>query len=484
MEDMIGKFFSHSKLEKKEYQYEGIKWIVKNEVEGIRGCLRQGECVKGGFISDEMGLGKTIMIVGSLFVNYLPKTLIVLPVALIEQWVSQIYKTTGHRALVFYGKDKKNLNLDDFEGRPIVITSYNCVSFEKNKKTGCLLHKIKWNRLVFDEAHHLRNHKTGRYIGCDSLKSDIRWIVSGTPVQNRRRDFINLCNFVGLPHSYYKEVSNIPNFILKRTKKQVGINLPDVVSDYKVVKWNNGSEKNISHLIHSYVFPVDDNSLKGGLSFRYAFSPISRLIAMLRARQCCVYPKLLIKGIDTDMDMDMDTDKKEELKLSVKEGLESSSKLDSVVSLILSRKDNGNGKLVFCHFRGEMDELSYRLKIGGIENVSIYDGRCSKRVKSELLKKKSDVLILQIQTGCEGLNLQDNYNEIYFVTPHWNPKIEDQAVGRCHRIGQKKKVFVFRFHMSGFYNEEDNEESCHSIENYINDVQKSKRGIISEIIEE
>jgi SNF2 family DNA or RNA helicase len=66
------------------------------------------------------------------------------------------------------------------------------------------------------------------------------------------------------------------------------------------------------------------------------------------------------------------------------------------------------------------------------------------------LNTPHDVLILQIQTGCEGLNLQENYSEVYFVAPHWNPAIEDQAVARCHRLGQKKQVHVFRFKMESF----------------------------------
>lgn len=489
------KFLKHSNLEKKDYQYAGIKWIVNNEVNGVHGTHGN---VKGGFISDEMGLGKTIMMVGSMFVNFLPKTLIVLPVALIDQWVSQIYKTTGHKALVFYGAEKKNLNLSDLERRPIVITSYNSLSFQKGKESdglgeegglggggkGCLLHQIKWNRVVFDEAHHLRNSKTRRYISCNMLKSDIRWIISGTPIQNKMKDFETLCGFIGLSHHYFKDRSNIPNFILKRTKKQVGINLPDVVSDCKVVKWKSEAEKNISSFIHSHVFVMnndDCNNVYSELSFRNTYNPYCKLISILRARQFCVLPRLVIKGIEYDNDNDISDHVL--LDSNEKEGFRSTSKIDSVVSLLLSRKDNGNGKLVFCHFREEMDELFCRLKSGGIDNVAILDGRCSKKTRNELLNKKSDVLILQIKTGCEGLNLQDNFNEVYFVTPHWNPKIEDQAVARCHRIGQKKEVYVFRFHMSGFYNDDEDVVSP-SIENYINDVQNKKREIISEIIED
>jgi SNF2 family DNA or RNA helicase len=64
-----------------------------------------------------------------------------------------------------------------------------------------------------------------------------------------------------------------------------------------------------------------------------------------------------------------------------------------------------------------------------------------------MLTELPQVLLLQIRTGCEGLNLQE-YSDVYFVTPHWNPAVEEQAIGRCDRIGQTKRVRVFRFVMN------------------------------------
>ena len=89
------------------------------------------------------------------------------------------------------------------------------------------------------------------------------------------------------------------------------------------------------------------------------------------------------------------------------------------------------------------------------------------------------MLILQIQTGCEGLNLQENYSEIYFVSPHWNPAVEEQAIARCHRIGQKKEVVVNRFEMSGFVGQK---LETKTVDNYVGSVQDCKRKIVSEII--
>jgi hypothetical protein len=102
---------------------------------------------------------------------------------------------------------------------------------------------------------------------------------------------------------------------------------------------------------------------------------------------------------------------------------------------------------------------------------------------SELKKLllKVDILILQIQTGCEGLNLQENYSEIYFVSPHWNPAIEDQAIARCHRIGQTKPVYVERFEMSNFP-EEENNIIPRTVDNYVYSIQDFKRNVVNDII--
>jgi SNF2 family DNA or RNA helicase len=160
----------------------------------------------------------------------------------------------------------------------------------------------------------------------------------------------------------------------------------------------------------------------------------------------------------------------------------SSSKIDSVVDSIMQRANNGNGKLLFCHFKEEMNEIAVRLRAGGV-NVGILDGKITKNARHKLLSEKKDVLILQIQTGCEGVNLQDNYSEIYFVSPHWNPYVEDQAIARCHRIGQKKPVFVWRFEMTNF-DSCSVEKKTKNLEEYVVDVQNGKRIIVNNLIVE
>jgi SNF2 family DNA or RNA helicase len=152
------------------------------------------------------------------------------------------------------------------------------------------------------------------------------------------------------------------------------------------------------------------------------------------------------------------------------------SKLDAVMETMISRKDNGKGKIVFCHYKQEIDTIAKRLLAAGFVKVICCDGRSTARVK-RMLKEPADALIIQIQTGCEGLNLQEHFSEVYFVSPHWNPSVEDQAIARCHRLGQQKQVDIFKFEMKGF------KEKTVTVDKYINHVQDLKRSIGKEILD-
>jgi SNF2 family DNA or RNA helicase len=451
-----------SGLEYKEYQKEGVMWCVTNEVEGRN----------GGFIADDMGLGKTIMMIGLMYTNFVEKTLIIVPPILVDQWSSQIIRLTGHKCVVYHGSAKKHISEEYLRGAKIVVCTYNGIIADGP------LHKIKWSRLIFDEAHHLRNKNTCIYKQARCLKGNIRWLVSGTPVQNSKKDFYALCSILRLPASYYTDPSNLRelarNYILKRTKKQVGIHIAELHKSQEVVEWKSEKEKELSEELHSALSFSGVNPMKIANSGLLMSLGRNVLPLMLRAKQSCIYPKMLLHRLDKLASIGQIGDYS-----SYREGLEYSSKLDAALSVIIERKSNGAGKLVFCHFREEIDEIELRLRSAGVSVVSL-DGRTNSKQKSKILKDAYDVLILQIQTGCEGLNLQEHYSEIYFISPHWNPAVEDQAIARCHRIGQKKPVYVHRFQMSSFG--VDGDVATRTIDKYVDDVQEGKRIVASEII--
>ena len=100
-------------------------------------------------------------------------------------------------------------------------------------------------------------------------------------------------------------------------------------------------------------------------------------------------------------------------------------------------------KIIFCNFQKEIEEVYNRLidtNIYDKNNIACYNGTLNLEKRRQIIENNNlKLLIIQIQTACDGLNLQ-HYNEIYFISPCWNPSLEDQAIARCHRIGQTKNV--------------------------------------------
>jgi SNF2 family DNA or RNA helicase len=256
----------------------------------------------------------------------------------------------------------------------------------------------------------------------------------------------------------------IQNYMLKRTKKCVGLLLKDVETKDIDVQWNNSAERKISkNILENFSERRSDCVLR----------------SILLSRQMCILPTMLQDKLPA-MIRDGEIEP-----TSIGDQI-GTSKMDILVDTIIRQKndeeDNDNttgktgktcktcktGKLIFCHFRSEMDELMRRLILRGVEHtqICIFDGRVKNRERHKILKDKYEILILQIQTCCEGLNLQENYSQIYFVSPNWNPSVEEQAIARCHRYGQNKSVQVFRFYMNK------------SIDQYILFIQNNKRQII------
>ena len=520
--DRFDEYIQKSGLEPKTYQREGVEFCLRRE-----SAAGGGGGITGGIIADEMGLGKTMMMMGLILANLaaFKRTLIVVPVALVAQWVAQIKRTiidTGVKSdlvvFVFHGASAKRRVVCEQQGndesapvwchRPpknasgraidIVITTYGCVAMEEpaapttkvastttKKKAAAVapvlsLLTFRANRVIFDEAHHLRNKKSRVFKGAMRLvvgRPSV-WCVTGTPIQNKISDLKSLCYVLGfrmcdvMSEEKRKQIRN--EYVLRRTKVSVGMvvaaDAVDAVADaaavvgdcaaadvtcaprlqslehYKSnVPWSSENELDLSREIHRSARTTTDRA--------------ERLKLYTRMRQMCVWPSLLRRGGDDDT---ADDDARHGLSLDkYRVAVSKQSKMDRVVATMVAEAaaaaGAGRKSIVFCHFRREMTQLRDMLlrssggaaAVVGDGEVSIIDGTVSAKERARILAAEPTVLILQIRTCSEGLNLQ-SYSDVYFVSPHWNPCVEDQAIARCYRLGQTSQVRVFRFYMSDF----------------------------------
>ena len=468
-------------LDKKDHQIQGMDFCIQRE------ATKKPYGVKGGIICDEMGLGKTILMLGCIAVNPtvssgLSQNLIVVPPALLSQWSKIVKKFMGFSPLIYHGYGTKHISDKALAKAPIVLTTYGMIS-QRKLGTGRRLWKTKWLRLIMDEAHHIRNMKTGAFKGAMKIKADIKWLVSGTPVQNAYSDFCALCAVLGLKSAFYAnpdKVKTIVNHhVLRRTKKQVGINLPPLNDSYIEVQWESKAEEKLAQQIHSMAKFSNVTLENVDQVIRdLTHHPLPMLI---RARQVCTFPHLVGKAINRLKKAGL-VDKQTKIG-----DVKTASKAKAVVKHVLTRIRNGRRKIIFCHYRGEIDLIAAMLRKNNI-SVGTLDGRTNKKDRAEILEFRDDgsvpnVIVVQIQTACEGLNLQ-HFQEVYFTSPHWNPAIEDQAIARAHRIGQNEHVDVFRFVMKDFNICACGDPSCKreagiTLDTYCRMVQEKKRELAS-----
>jgi SNF2 family DNA or RNA helicase len=402
------------------YQREGTLWLLSME--------NQTSGVRGGFLCDEMGLGKSVQLIATMLGNPKPRTLIILPKSIITQWAEEINRFAPNFIInVYDGPDRRIKEAD------VTLAPYTLLTTKGGKADAKTpLHMVQWDRVILDEAHEIRNKKSKLFKSVCRLQTQIKWIVTGTPVFNSMEDFVSLCTFLGLSkvvvQGMTQKIKDI--YILRRTKEdlaQINERLRLPPCHFENVELDMFPDEK---QLYEIVFLEAQDTIRE--AFRHAQSLNAKnmviLECLLRARQCMIHPPLYLEGVA------------KQTGTQAEEWVGRSNKMETLFRMIDGHPDEKT--LVFCQFRGEMNYIQSQMKC----QVFRIDGSVPKEERDNQIEgfKKAPpgaVFIIQIRSGGQGLNLQEA-TRVYITAPSWNPATELQAIGRAHRTGQTKPVYV------------------------------------------
>jgi SNF2 family DNA or RNA helicase len=121
-----------------------------------------------------------------------------------------------------------------------------------------------------------------------------------------------------------------------------------------------------------------------------------------------------------------------------------STKLDALMEMLEDIVEDGHRVLVFSQFTRFLTMARRRIEAAGID-LCYLDGRTRKRdaVIDTFRTGDAPVFLISLKAGGFGLNLTEA-DYCILLDPWWNPATEAQAVDRVHRIGQTRKVMVYR----------------------------------------
>jgi len=467
----------------RNYQYDGYNWMYHLFLRGLGGCL-----------ADDMGLGKTIQALTlllrlkreeqlvpvfqhkksgqlSLFVAEEPAeaqlqsaTLIVLPVSLVHNWEKEIQKfAPALKVYVYSGarrREKGSLN-DIINNYDIILTTYGTVRNDVEE-----LSQYEFFFLILDESQYIKNSESKTYKTITGIRSQHRIVLTGTPIENSLSDLWAQMNFLnrGLLGSknYFKQEFLLPierdkstdaseklqkliqPFILRRTKEQVAKDLPSLTQETIVVEMTPEQSEFYETEKSAVRNVLLQNLQEDGLQKSTFFV----LQALTRLRQIAIHPRLLDH-----------------------ESACESGKFNDIIAMIGILVAENHKILVFSSFVKHLNLLADEFKKEKW-NYSLLTGQTTdrKQVIEEFQENpEKKIFLISLKAGGVGLNLTAA-DYIFITDPWWNPAAEMQAISRAHRIGQDKKVFVYRF------------ISENSIEEKIQKLQDKKSKLANEFV--
>lgn len=426
------------------YQVEGVRWL-KNK--------------KGALLADDMGLGKTLQILGVFAmhiweVNRLPEVkpvsmIVVCPVSLRDNWMSEIDKFTRIPAMLLEGTPaKRKQQLEQFAmwpGNKILVLNYEQVAPHIAELNG-----LGFTILCADEAHTVKNHKAKRTKAFQELRARRRFMVTGTPILRYADDLWVLLDKISpgqwgtywsFTHKYCvmggfkgKQVVGIKNeqqlinklndVMLRRNKKDE-LDLPEVQFIRRSVRLNDRQRALYNEIAGKNELDREDGAEPELID--------NDMVKMLRLRQVCATTATVLAH-----------------------GEDSSSKLDLAVTDMVELIQNGHKVVVFTQFREVVrayrKRLEARPELAGVPMFEIH-GDVDKKDRLKIVNQWSNTdgpAIIMGITKVMGVGLNMTAaRHAQFIDKEYAPGLNTQAVDRLNRIGasETQSIQVFEYYV-------------------------------------
>ena len=407
------------------YQTAGFRWLSALADMGF-----------GGVLADEMGLGKSVQVISLLLARRgRGQTLIVCPASLVYNWVAEFQKFAPQMDVAAVAGDAKDRRrVRDERWHEVLITSYDLLRRDIEDYAGVRLWCV-----VLDEAQYIKNHQTLAARAVKALDARHRLALTGTPVENRLSELWSIFDFLmpGLLGGYerFRERYELPigegdddaaatlraaigPFILRRLKADVLDDLPEKLEETRFARFDTDQQ----HAYDGQVVRIRA-MLDGESEETFRQNKLLILKELTRIRQICCDPSLLFEGYQGG-----------------------SAKREACLELIRSAIEGEHRMLVFSQFTSMLALLQEDLEREGIPYYLI-TGATPKQERLRLVKAFNEgtvpVFLISLKAGGTGLNLTGADVVIHY-DPWWNAAAQDQATDRAHRIGQEKRVTVYK----------------------------------------
>ncbi|MDR3653285.1 MAG: DEAD/DEAH box helicase [Paludibacter sp.] len=414
--DLPSQFNGHLR----HYQQQGYNWLRLLDEMGLGGCL-----------ADDMGLGKTIQTLCLL--QWLKEqnrgtNLLVVPTSLVYNWQQEAEKFTPDINIYVHVGNQRTKDPADFGNPDIILTSYAILRRDKH-----IFINKQFNYIILDEAQAIKNPQSDITQVCLSLRAQRFLTLTGTPIENSLTDlwsqvhffnrnmlgsanqFTRLCK---LPENQELYRQLLKPFLLRRHKNAVLTDLPDksiIVQRCEMTEEQQSFYRDIRNSYRDKFLENKDENNK--------VNSMILLEGLLRLRQTANHPLL----VDSEYG-------------------ENSGKFETVIQMLEDVIQQGDKVLVFSSFVEHLKLYKNYLDERKI-NYCYLDGSTKDRKEQVEKFQKNDefpIFLLSLKAGGVGLNLT-RASYVFLLDPWWNPAAEAQAFDRAHRIGQKNKVFVYKF---------------------------------------